>query len=1134
VAAVLAALGVVFAAGPLTGQAPAPIASGTATITGRALDGVTRAPLPGTVVGLMRNPQDGVRLPGRSVMTDAQGRFAFPGLPGGRYALTATRAGWTMGIYGVEEPRLPELTTPYNLALQNGQRVNVSVPVWRDAVLSGRVTTTTGEAVGNARVYASQWMVAMGRRTLSRSLTFADDRGAFSIRVRPGDYVISALSDEGRARGVGTTPGARFGLATTFYPASPDATGATVISVKSGDERDGLDIRMPLVPAQRVTGTLVSADGVAIPTRISLTSEADTGFQRAVAVGADGRFAFDYVPAGRYLVATLFNGVVMIGGRGGTGNDNWTRTSVEVAGADIDVAVPVHRSLRVSGRVQFDGATAPAAARVTLTPDVEGPGSDVEPPSVPVDSDGRFTVTVTPGRYIVNASAQAPFSLNAPTTTPAVAAARSWTLRSAMSGGLDVSSTALTVTRDVSDVVVTLTDRSAELRGRVLNLQNADDITVLLFPSDESLWLDFGIGRRMRTARPAVDGAFAFAGIPAGEYYVCAVRGMTQRDWRSGALFDVLAPLASRVSLDEGAVTNRDLQAATAPKPHAALLKPPALTLGASDVADLRPAVARGSQGTIAGRVVDAATQAPIAGMRLSLAANLEPGVYSDDTGRFLLTDVAPGQHTIYSLKHGYVPTIYGARRPDEPGTPVSVAVGQHVTDLTFEIMRGASITGTVIDHHGFPMPDVEVGVRQYRWQPQGRQLVAVPTVGRLGPTLTKGDGSFRIYGLAPGDYVLDARTRSTAGISPVTLTTQSELDAAAGKPSGSRPPTMAMYPSLSYPTPTDMARGARLRLGANEERTLSLQMELVPIANVSGLVRGSDGQPLSRIGLQLVASEAAVAGGSAPTRVAQTNDTGQFTITGVLPGQYTLLTRALPIANQPSTTLAGAVDVTVSGDVDGVVLDLTTTQPLTGRVRTRAGTTPQLPNVRLQALRIGAPIGAPAQTPAASWDAEGRFTFSSLLPGRYRLVLSGARNQILPAVVAQMMNGQETLSSGITVTSDAMATVDLVLASGPSQLSGRIRTSSGQPTRAVFLILFARESEAWAAPAVRVFATQPDQNNQFTFREVPPGNYWIAPVKDVEPNGWLDPELLKTLATSAQPVSVVDGNSPELVVTIP
>ena len=125
-------------------------------------------------------------------------------------------------------------------------------------------------------------------------------------------------------------------------------------------------------------------------------------------------------------------------------------------------------------------------------------------------------------------------------------------------------------------------------------------------------------------------------------------------------------------------------------------------------------------------------------------------------------------------------------------------------------------------------------------------------------------------------------------------------------------------------------------------------------------------------------------------------------------------------------------------------------------------------------------------------------------------------------------------LHAGIAVAPGAPANVDLIVASGPSQVSGRRPHANSQPASELLLILFAREAEAWASPAVRVFATRPDQNSWFTFHDVPPGNYWIASVKDVEPNGWFDPDLLKTLASVAQAVSIVDGNSPELVVTIP
>jgi carboxypeptidase family protein len=941
-------------------------ATGSAVVTGRSVDGVTGAPVPGAVVSIGRDPADGRRMAGRTVITDAEGRFAFTALPDGRFSLTASRSGWTTGAYQETKPRLPEDRPPYvgpglvlpdfKLALRSNERLNLTVPVWRDAVLSGRITTESGEPVGNARVYAQQWTAVMGRRTLTGGLSFTDDRGAFSLRVRPGDYLISAVSDDGRVRGA-TTTGARFALATTYFPASPDLTGAGVISVKSGEERGGLEIRMPLIPARRITGTLRSADGAAIPNRISITSREEGGLQRAVAV-TNGRFVFDNIPAGQYIIATLSSGVVS-SGRGGAASDAWARASVDVGNADIDVTVAVHPSLRVSGRVQFDGAASSPTASVTLTPHTEPAGSDVAPPTFPVDSDGRFTVNVTPGRYIVSASARAPLDrATLRQDQSANAAARSWTLRSALSAGRDVASTPLDVTSDVSDVVVTLTNRSAELRGRVLDLQNPDGVAVLLFPADEALWIDYGIGRRIRQARPAANGTFTLADLPAGDYYVSAVRGATVRDWRGGALFDVLAPIATRVSLDEGMVTSRDLRIATAPTPRSAQSRPRVVPNEAVDVAEVRSVSARQSSGgSIGGRVIDAVTKAPIPGVRLSLVTGLDPSVFSDDEGRFLLTDVPPGQHTIYTLKIGYVPTIYGARRPDEPGTPVSVAAGEQVAGIEFPLMKGASITGTVLDQYGLPMPDVEVGVRQYRWQPQGRELAPVRMIGRS-PPFTNAEGQFRIYGLAPGEYVVDARGGGAAATSAVAVTTQADLDAAAG--TGATPsPVTVMYAPVSFPAQAEAARGARLQLAGGEERTISLLLELVPIAKVSGIVRSPDGRPAQRISVQLLSNDPSLAAGNTPARLGSSDETGAFTINGVLPGRYTLTTRPSAIANQPRTNLAGSTDVMVTGDLDGVILNLSREQVLTGRIRTAGSIGPPLiPNVRLQAgtRRAGSP----------------------------------------------------------------------------------------------------------------------------------------------------------------------------------
>jgi hypothetical protein len=456
------------------------------------------------------------------------------------------------------------------------------------------------------------------------------------------------------------------------------------------------------------------------------------------------------------------------------------------------------------------------------------------------------------------------------------------------------------------------------------------------------------------------------------------------------------------------------------------------------------------------------------------------------------------------------------------------------VTDIVFPIMKGASITGKVVDQHGMPMPDVEVAVRQYRWQPQGRQLVVVRPIGRIAPPVTNTEGEFRVYGLAPGDYVIDARARGTGTLSPVTLTTQADLDAAAGK-SPTTPPALGMYAPVSYPTQADIARGTRLRLGVGDERTISLQMELVPIVTVSGIVRSPDGQPAPRVSLQLLSNDPSAAASGITPRFGSSDQAGAFSISNVLPGKYTLVTRPSVIANQPQTNLSGAMDVTVTGDLEGVILELSPEPVLTGRIRT-AGSSgpPTIPNVRLQATRIGETAPADAQGATASWDAEGRFTFTNLRPGRYRLALTGPRNAVLPAILSQTVDGAERLNVGVDVKPGAPVGVDVVVSGSPLQLAGRLRAAGGQPVRNTFVVLFAREADAWMPPAVRVFATQPDQNGQFRFPDVPPGEYWAAPITDAEPNEWFDPALLKKLATGAQPLTVSPDNAPDVVVLIP
>ena len=93
----------------------------------------------------------------------------------------------------------------------------------------------------------------------------------------------------------------------------------------------------------------------------------------------------------------------------------------------------------------------------------------------------------------------------------------------------------------------------------------------------------------------------------------------------------------------------------------------------------------------------------------------------SDDAGRFRFAGLPPGRYTIGGAKEGYVTTNYGALRPGGAGSPVVIADGVSRTDLTLPLLRGAVITGTLLDPDGSPIPGVAMRALRYGYTEQWR-----------------------------------------------------------------------------------------------------------------------------------------------------------------------------------------------------------------------------------------------------------------------------------------------------------------------------------------------------------------------------------------------------------------------------
>src|SRR5262245_54905085 len=161
--------------------------------------------------------------------------------------------------------------------------------------------------------------------------------------------------------------------------------------------------------------------------------------------------------------------------------------------------------------------------------------------------------------------------------------------------------------------------------------------------------------------------------------------------------------------------------------------------------------------GRISGRVVTADNGRPVKRARVFVTAAELPGgrgALTDDTGLFELSDLPAGRYTMTVSKSGFVSLSYGQRRPLQAGTPLQLADGQELRGIEFRLPRGSVVAGHVYDESGDVMPGVMVRVMRYEYLQGDRRLT------NAGSAQTDDRGQYRVWGLMPGDYYVNALSR--------------------------------------------------------------------------------------------------------------------------------------------------------------------------------------------------------------------------------------------------------------------------------------------------------------------------------------------------------------------------------------
>jgi hypothetical protein len=574
------------------------------------------------------------------LLTGADGKFVVRDVPLGNVQLSATARGYVNGGYGQTRPAGP--VAPFVVA--PGTKVaQVQIRMWRTATITGTVTDERGEPQPGVEVRAMRRSYLRGQPRLTMAptgglATFSksDDRGVYRLSgLPPGDYVVvspqtqmsmpagmmeSAMrgmttGDPQSLMGVGLDfalsggamlqTGVRVGdqmvgtqsglmpvpqgdqgwrvYTTQFYPGVALPSQATVLSLRSGEARSGVDLALPLAPTVTVSGVVMGPAGP-VPNVGVRVRHAGEGLVQdgsvdvaAATTRADGSFALVAVPTGNYVVRVLRSPrpqipaaqlaalpeemKALLGPMAAQSPlDGATYFADIPLALDRDVSglvIPLTSGATIAGRLEFEGAAA-APPTQGLTVALTAIGGDwaqgplmMTATAGRVNADGTFVTTgYPPGRYVVTTGGR---------SVPG------WFVKSVTVNGRDALYEPFELEgRNLTDVVVTFTDKRSTIGGTVQPQGGGDaSASIVVFPSAWREWIAGGMSADLvRLVRAQADGLFAVAGLPPREYLVVAVEDTAAPDIQDPTVFEALARVASTVTVGEGETRSISLRIA--------------------------------------------------------------------------------------------------------------------------------------------------------------------------------------------------------------------------------------------------------------------------------------------------------------------------------------------------------------------------------------------------------------------------------------------------------------------------------------------------------------------------------------------------------------------------------------------
>ena len=490
------------------------------------------------------------------------------------------------------------------------------------------------------------------------------------------------------------------------------------------------------------------------------------------------------------------------------------------------------------------------------------------------------------------------------------------------------------------------------------------------------------------------------------------------------------------------------------------------------------PSTSEPTTGTISGKVVSETGQ-PMAGASTFIRA-----VNSIVSGRTTVTD-ADGNFSVGGLEPALYTVVASAPAYTSiPSDPTALFAYYRISDsVRLELVRGGVITGTVTNAAGEPIIAVRVRATMIR-DAKGM----TPRMSAIGQSENTTDdrGIYRMYGLAPGTYLVSA---GGFGVTQPFQFNPYEGDLPTYAPSATR----------------DNASEVSVRGG--EESTVDIRYRGEPGHTVSGSVRvaGPNGSTvmITPVGgaFMPVSNTFQLPGGRG------------FAFHGISDGEYDI------VAQEVSTTAGGMNPllsfsepkrVTVKGaSVTGIELIPKPLPLISGRLVLERSKIPECqgkrPPIFGETLIYTSRNEKDTESSpflrlfggTATPDAKGEFTMRNVSPGRHRFEPQFyARYWYLQSItigsapVAGSAKSSKTDVAGTWTTvkhGDQITNLTITLAEGAASVRGRLAAAE-PPSGAVVYLLPAEAARA--DDVLRFFVTEVGGDGTFALNNLPPDKY--------------------------------------------